>query len=182
MNHGIFAIAWFKTWRVLNVLGFVFTFSITGLWRASSYQDSNLVTADAFLILFFLMYVAVSILNCVRQPPNLKGYVSGSLVFGLPVVAFGLHASMLSHIEYALAWSALTLGAFYLTLGWTLFRTRRENFRLLVEAFAALGAIFASLAIPLAFDATTTAAMWAVEGAGVVWLGVSQQRKLVRAF
>lgn len=182
LNLGVFAVAWFKTWRVLNVLGFLFTFSITGLWRASSYKPDDLVTADAFLILFFLMYVAVSILNCVRQPPNLKGYVSGSLVFGLPVVAFTLHATMISRIEYGLAWSAFALGAFYLLLGWTLFITRRETFRLLVEAFAALGVIFASLAIPLAFDTRTTAAMWAVEGAGLLWLGVRQERKLPRLF
>jgi uncharacterized membrane protein len=182
LNLGVFAIAWFKTWRVLNVLGFVFTFTITGLWRANSYQQADLWTADAFLILFFLMYVAVSILNCVRQPPNLKGYVSGSLVFGLPVVAFTIHATMISRIEYGLAWSAFALGAFYLLLGWTLFLTRRETFRLLVEAFAALGVIFASLAIPLAFDTRTTAAMWAVEGAGLLWLGVRQERKLPRLF
>ena len=182
LNLGVFAVAWFKTWRVLNVLGLLFTFTITGLWRANSYQSQDLWTADAFLILFFLMYVAVSILNCVRQPPNLKGYVSGSLVFGLPVVAFTLHATMISRIEYGLAWSAFGLGAFYLLLGWTLFATRRETFRLLVEAFAALGVIFASLAIPLAFDTRTTAAMWAVEGAGLLWLGVRQERKLPRLF
>jgi len=182
LNLGVFAVAWFRTWRVLNVLGFVFTFSITALWRANSYQDANLFSADAFLILFFLMYVAVSVLNCVRQAPNLKGYVSGSLVFGLPVVAFTLHATMVARIEYGLAWSALALGAFYLLLGWTLYATRRDTFRLLVEAFAALGVIFASLAIPLAFDTRTTAAMWAVEGAGLLWLGVRQERKLPRLF
>jgi uncharacterized membrane protein len=182
LNLGVFAVAWFRTWRVLNVLGFIFTFSITGLWRATSYQAADLVTADAFLILFFLMYVAVSVLNCVRQAPDLKGYLSGSLVFGLPVVAFTLHATMVSRIEYGLAWSALTLGAFYLLLGWALYATRRETLRLLVEAFAALGVIFASLAIPLAFDTRTTAAMWAVEGAGLLWLGVRQGRRLPRAF
>ncbi|MFL6617759.1 MAG: DUF2339 domain-containing protein, partial [Povalibacter sp.] len=178
LNLGVFTVAWFRTWRVLNVLGFLFTFTITGMWRAAGYHPQDLLSADLFLILFFLMYVAVSILNCVRQPPNLKGYLSGSLVFGLPVVAFTLHATMVSRIEFALAWSALVLGSFYLALGWTLWRTRRESFRLLVEAFAALGVIFGSLAIPLAFDTRTTAAMWAVEGAGLVWLGMRQQRKL----
>ena len=182
LNLGVFTVAWFKTWRVLNVLGFLFTFTITGLWRANSYQQHDLWTADAFLILFFLMYVAVSILNCVRQPPNLKGYVSGSLVFGLPVVAFTIHATMIARIEYGLAWSAFALGAFYLLLGWILYATRRPTFRLLVEAFAALGVIFASLAIPLAFDTRTTAAMWAVEGAGLLWLGMRQERKLPRLF
>ena len=118
LNLGVFAIAWFRTWRVLNVLGFVYTFGITALWRVSSYETNDWISADAFLILFFLMYVTVSVLNCVRQPPNLKGYVSGSLVFGLPIVAFALHASLISHIEYGLAWSVLVLGAFYLLLGW----------------------------------------------------------------
>jgi uncharacterized membrane protein len=182
LNLGVFAVAWFRTWRVLNVLGFLFTFTITGLWRVSGYEAADLFSADAFLILFFLMYVGVSILNCVRQPPDLKGYVSGSLVFGLPIVAFALHASMVSRIEYAMAWSAFALGVFYLLLGVVLYRTRRESFRLLVEAFAALGVIFGSLAIPLAFDTRTTAAMWAVEGAGLLWLGVRQERKLARAF
>jgi len=182
LNLGVFTVAWFRTWRVLNVLGFVFTFTISALWRASGYESRDLFTADGFLILFFLQYVAVSILNCVRQPPNLTGYVSGSLVFGLPVVAFTLHATLVSKIEYGLACSAFALGAFYLILGWTLWLTRRQSFRLLVESFAALGVIFASLAIPLAFDTRTTAAMWAVEGAGLLWLGVRQQRKLARAF
>jgi uncharacterized membrane protein len=182
LNLGVFAVAWFRTWRVLNVLGFLFTFTITGLWRATGFETNEIVSADAFLILFFLMYAGVSVLNCVRQPPKLTGYVSGSLVFGLPVVAFTLHATLVWRIEYALAWSALALGAFYLALGWMLFRTRRDTFRLLIESFAALGVIFASLAIPLAFDTRTTAAMWAVEGAGLIWLGLRQQRKLPRVF
>src|SRR5688572_5527588 len=67
LNLGVFAVAWFRTWRVLNVLGFVFTFTITGLWRVSGYEANDLFSADAFLVLFFLMYVGVSILNCVRQ-------------------------------------------------------------------------------------------------------------------
>lgn len=182
LNLGVFAVAWFKTWRVLNVLGFVFTFTITGLWRATGYEAADRSSADLFLILFFVMYVGVSVLNAVRQPPNLKGYLSGSLVFGLPVVAFTLHATLVARIEYALAWSAFALGAFYLALGLALWRTGRQTFRLLVESFAALGVIFASLAIPLAFDTRTTAAMWAVEGAGLLWLGVRQQRKLARVF
>ena len=128
LNLGVFAVAWFKTWRVLNVLGFLFTFTITGLWRANVVpRATTWSTADGFLILFFLMYVAVSILNCVRQPPNLKGYVSGSLVFGLPVVAFTLHATMISRIEYGLAWSAFALGAFYLLLGWSSVRHASRN-------------------------------------------------------
>jgi len=182
LNLGIFAVAWFRAWRWLNLVGFVFTFAITGLWRATAYQPAELASADFFLLLFGLLYVAVSVLFALRQPPQLKGYVSGTLVFGLPVVVATLHATLVREIAYAMAWSALGFGLFYLLLAWTLWRTRRDTLRLLAEAFAALGVIFASLAVPLAFDERAMALMWAVEGAGLLWLGVRQDRPLARAF
>jgi uncharacterized membrane protein len=182
LNLGVFTVAWFRAWRVLNLVGFAFTFTITGAWRAFSYTPADLASADFFLLLFFVMYVGISILFALRQKPELRGYVSGSLVFGLPVVVFTIQATLLSKVEYGLAFSALGFGVFYLLLSFALFRPRHPNLGLLAEAFAALGVIFGSLAVPLAFDHQTTAAMWAVEGAGLLWLGVRQDRKLARAF
>jgi uncharacterized membrane protein len=182
LNLGVFTVAWFRAWRVLNLVGFVFTFTITGAWRALSYTPDELASADFFLLLFFVMYVGISVLFALRQKPELKGYVSGSLVFGLPVVVFTLQASLLKQVEYGLAFSALGFGVFYLALAFALWRSRHENLGLLAEAFAALGVIFGSLAIPLAFDHQVTAAMWAVEGAGLLWIGVRQDRRLARAF
>jgi uncharacterized membrane protein len=37
------------------------------------------------------------------------------------------------------------------------------------------------LAIPLALDGRWTAAAWALEGAGIVWVGVRQDKILARA-
>lgn len=182
LNLGVIAVAWFRAWRVLNLLGFVFTFGVTSAFRGLAYSTADRLSTDLFLLLFFLMYVAVSVLFSWRQKPDLKGYVSGSLVFGLPVVVFTLHGTLVAEIPFALAWSALGFGAFYLLGAALLWRGGRDGFRLLAEAFAALGIIFASLAIPLAFDRQTTAAMWAIEGAGLLWLGLRQSRRLARAF
>ncbi len=182
LNLGLFAIAWFRAWRVLNLIGFLFTFGVAGAFRASSYTAADRLSTDVFLLLFFVMYIAISVLFSLRQPPKLKGYVSGSLVFGLPVAAFTLHASLVSSLSFGLAWSALGFGVFYLVLASLLLLLRNPNLRLLSEAFAALGVVFASLAVPLAFDERTTAAMWAVEGAGLLWIGMRQDRKLARAF
>jgi uncharacterized membrane protein len=41
--------------------------------------------------------------------------------------------------------------------------------------------VFATLAIPLALDGRWTAAAWALEGAGILWVGVRQKRLLARA-
>ena len=49
-------------------------------------------------------------------------------------------------------------------------------------AFLAFGIVFATLAIPLAFDGRWTAAAWGVEGAALVWAGLRQDRQLARGF
>jgi uncharacterized membrane protein len=182
LNAGIVGIAWFKAWRPLNALGFLFTFVIGTIWGALRYRTELFATTEPFLILFFLYYVALAVLFASRQPPQLKGYVDGSLVFGTPIVAFAMQSAMLRDRPYALAISALLVSALYLTLAWTLHRRRGENYRLLVEAFMALGIVFLTLAVPLALDGRWTAATWALEGAALVWAGCRQHRKLPRIF
>ncbi|MBK8740810.1 MAG: DUF2339 domain-containing protein, partial [Betaproteobacteria bacterium] len=182
LNAGIFAIAWHKAWRILNVLGFVFTAGIGILWGQRSYRPELFASTEAFLILFVVMYVAIAVLFALRQAPNLKHYVDGTIVFGTPILGFGLQAGIIRHIEYGMAFSALALGLGYLALATLLYARRRETMRLLVESFFALALIFGTLAIPLALDARWTSAAWAVEGAAVLWAGIRQHRLLARFF
>jgi len=182
LNAGIVAVAWMKAWRVLNVLGFVFTFVIGWAWGAKAYRPELFASTEPFLVLFFAMYLAIPVLFARRRAVELKDYVDGTLVFGVPVVAFGLQAAVVSHIEYGAAWSALALAVVYLALAWTLIRRAGANLRLLVESYVALSLAFATLAIPLAFDGRLTSAVWALEGAAVVWVGARQGRLLARCF
>jgi uncharacterized membrane protein len=182
LNGGILAIAWFKAWRPLNVAGFLFTFVIGTAWGGLSYQPALFASTEPFLILFFLFYVAIAVLFASRQAPQLRGYVDGTLVFGTPIVAFGLQSGMLHDRRFALAYSALAVSALYLILATLVHRRRQEAQRLLVEAFMALGVLFLTLAVPLALDGRWSAATWAFEGAALVWIGCRQERRLPRAF
>ena len=180
LNAGIFLIAWFRAWRPLNVVGFVFTFAIATAWGVLRYRSDLFASTEPFLILFFLFYLAIAVLYAFRQAPDLKGYVDGTLIFGTPVFAFGLQSGLLHDRRYALAFSALALSALYITLAWVLLRKRRDTLRLLVESLLALGVAFLTLAIPLALDGHWSAASWALEGAALVWIGCRQDRKLPR--
>ncbi|MBI6567700.1 DUF2339 domain-containing protein [Pseudomonas synxantha] len=198
LNAGILAIAWFKAWRPLNLIGFVGTFGIGFAWGMRSYTPDMLWSTEPFLIVFFLMYLAVGLLFARRKLQELgdapegdsrgallrwsaaKGdYVDGSLLFGPPLVGFGLQFALVQHLEFAAAFSALALGILYMALARWLSGGRAL---LLAQTCLALGVIFASLAIPLGLDARWTTAAWAVEGAGIFWLGLRQQRLLARAF
>ncbi len=177
LNAGILAVAWFKAWRPLNIAGFVFTFAIGTAWGVLKYRPDAFPSTEPFLILFFLFYLGIAILFTYRQPPNLLGYVDGTLVFGTPAVVFALQSSMLHH--QALAYSAVAMSAVYLACAWIV-RRRREPQPLLSEAFIAICVVFLTLAVPIALDARWSAAAWALEGAALVWVGCRQDRVLPR--
>jgi uncharacterized membrane protein len=181
LNAGIFAIAWFKAWRPLNLLGFVFTFGIAAAWGAKAYQPELFSTTEPFLLLFFLMYVGISLLYAARREIALRHYVDGTLVFGTPLVATLLQGALVHNIEFGMAWSAVALSAFYLCVA-TWLRSRRARLGLLFDAMLALAVIFATLAVPLAFTGPTTSAVWAVEGAAIVWVSQRQRRLVALLF
>ena len=174
LNAGIFAIAWFKAWRALNLLGFSFTFVIGSIWGATAYAPEHFASTEAFLVLFLLMYVGISLLYALRRECVVQHYVDGTLVFGTPIAA---KAAMVKSMPFGLAWSAVALSAFYLLVAAGLMRWR-QRLGLLFDAMLALGAIFATLALPFAFSGQTTGAAWAIEGAALVWMSVRQRRLL----
>lgn len=182
LNLGIVGIAWHKAWRELNLIGFIFTFVIASIWGGRYYQPRYFTSTEPFLILFFLYYVAVSVLYALRQPLNLRGFVDGALVFGVPLVAFGLQSGLVRNFEYGLAISALGLGLFYIILAAVLRRRRIDGLQMVIDSFLAFGIVFGSLAIPLALDGRWTSAAWAIEGSAILWIGIRQHRLLQRLF
>ncbi|HFN5827256.1 TPA: DUF2339 domain-containing protein [Escherichia coli] len=96
---------------------------------------------------------------------------------GNPLVGFGMQYAITRHMEYGPALSALGYGGFYLALAWLALRRYPSLGRPLVLAALALGGAFTTLAIPLALSARWTAMAWALEGLGILWLGVQQQQR-----
>ncbi|HEX6828023.1 MAG TPA: DUF2339 domain-containing protein, partial [Burkholderiales bacterium] len=182
INAGILAIAWHRAWRELNLAGWAFTFAIGALWGWQYYQPQHFATTEPFLVLFFLFYVAIAVLFASRQPGDLRGLVDGTLVFGTPLVAFALQSWLTRDMEFGAAISAAAAGGFYILLARWLWGREGNPYRLLVEAFLALGVVFLTLAIPLALDGRWTAATWALEGAGIFWVGLRQNRLPARLF
>ncbi len=176
LNLGIFAIAWHKPWRALNLLGFFFTYAIGTAWGVLRYDPEHLSTTQPFLLLTFVIYLVIPILYARRQESSGRDIVDGTLVFGNPLFAFGLQAALLDGERLPLAFSALALAALYVVLAWRLL----QRHRVLGESFAVLAVGFATLAVPLALSARVTASTFALEGAALVWLGLRQHRLLPR--
>jgi uncharacterized membrane protein len=206
LNAGIFAIAWFKAWRPLNLIGFIGTFGIGCAWGLKSYTSELFWSTEPFLVLFFLMYLAIGLLFArrklqehstgpdddsreamLRWSATQSHYVDGSLLFGTPIAGFGLQYAIVQHFEFGPAFSALVMGLLYMGIARVLAGRASaaggaDRALLLVETCLALGVVFATLAVPLGLSAQWTTVAWAVEGAAVFWLGMRQNRMLARVF
>nr|WP_298132235.1 DUF2339 domain-containing protein [uncultured Pseudoxanthomonas sp.] len=181
LNAAIVGIAWYKSWRVLNLLGFVFTFGIGTAWGLFDYAPEKYASTQPFLALFFVFYLLIPLLFARRQPASRRDFIDGCLVFGMPLVAFSLQAGLMQGGSFEdsrlpLAFCALGLGVLYAALSWTL--RRRANYDVLAQSYALLAVGFATLSVPLALSAQATACVFALEGAALAWLGLRQSRLL----
>jgi uncharacterized membrane protein len=184
LDLGIAAVAWFKTWRLLNVVGFLFTFGVATAWGLLSYGSDQYASSQGFLVAYFLLFNLVLMLPARRlasaPAPQGDRWVNGSLLFGLPTISFVLQHGLVRHWPYGTALSALGLAAFY--VGMAARMKRHPQLAVTFDGTLAIATLFLTLVIPFALDARSTGGAWALEGAGLLWLGLRQQRRLPRAF
>ncbi len=201
LDAGILAMAWFKAWRPLNLVGAVATFTLAGAWAHEHYVPADYAGVQAFLAAFFLMFTLTGVLFARRAlaagdaPPverplaeraldalHLVGRVDSTLTFGVPLAAFSLQYLLVRDWTWGPAWAAAAFALFHILLGGALMRGARPRYALLGEAHVIVGTIFGTLAIPLALQGAWTGATWAIEAAGMYWLGARQRRAYARAF
>lgn len=171
LNLALAFIAWHKHWRELNLLGFAFTFVIGVLWGVNQYQPALLASTEPFLLLFFALYLMIS----VRFPlqSQHKPWLDNSLLFGTPLAFTGLQYLLLWDQPSWLAVSCLLSGLLYAGL-FVLLRQRAPT--LLKEALLGIALVLLSMSIPLALPGDWTAISWALEGALLLRFALLQQR------
>ena len=176
LNGFILGVAWFRDWRQLTATGFLFTFLVGLAWAWSSYRPENYLSTQIFLILFFLLYSAAPVAFALRRAPGRNAWSEGLLLFGTPIAGIVLQTPLVDDFEYGAAWSAFLAGLYYFGL-WRSVADRREaEFEILRTAQFGLGAGLVTLAVPLAFGAEATVAIWSVEGAASLWLALRLER------
>jgi uncharacterized membrane protein len=188
LDLGIAAVAWHKTWRALNLVGFFFSYGVGAAWGLTRYRSEQFLSSECFLVACFFVFNAILLMPARRAGAadaagvgwRADAWVNGSLLFGVPTASFLLQQGLVRDLPYGSAFSALALAGFYLLLAWAL--RARPRLAVTFEASLAIALVFLTLVIPLALDARGTAGAWALEAAGVVWLGCRQQRRLARCF
>lgn len=184
LNVGIFIVAWLKPWRELNLMGFVFTYVIGSIWGGLKYQAEHFATTEPFVVLFFAFYLLIPLRYCQRQAQGdsrYAGKVDAALLFGTPMVTLGLQVGMLYQYSTRLALACLLMGVVYAVLALLLYRKVKQGksvYETLQKAYTGLAAGLMTLSVPIGLSAQATTTIFAVEGAGALWLGLRERRWL----
>lgn len=179
LSLGILGIAHFKQWRLLNYLGFVFTYLVFfGSLRV--YQRSDFPIAITFLALFFVVHSLLVFIYNVRRA--VKSTV-------LEVVHLVLNAGLFSASAYGLIRDAvgrpypaimtLALAVFFAGQVIIFLKYQRVDRRLLL-ALISLAGLFATLTLPLAVEKESLTICLSLLALMFLWLGSRLESHFIR--
>ncbi|SUB83649.1 Predicted membrane protein [Pragia fontium] len=179
ISSGILVIAVWQSWRVLNLLGFVFTFGVATIWGMEYYRPEYYLSCQLFLLANLILFSLLAELFAVKNRIQQHMAIDGTLLFGPPLIGFAMQYAITSHWAFGPAFSALGFGLIYLVITWGTLRRFPLDGKRIATGYLALGGCFVTLAIPLALSAQWTALAWSLEGLGILWFGLLQnQRRL----
>ncbi|MAI07872.1 MAG: hypothetical protein CMF61_02840 [Magnetococcales bacterium] len=168
LNLVILGTAYVKSWRLLNILGFISTFVLWPQW----YAPENMTAMQAMLLTFFLIYLAITILYAQKEIKHNDGYVDSIITFALPFAVMGFEYETLKGVEFGYAFATGFIALLYALTA--LLLKPLQNLKTMKRSVIALSGIFATFTIPLVFDPQETSTLWALEGAVAIWLGLRQ--------
>lgn len=180
LNVFIIAVDWFKSWRMLNIAGFIFTLAVGMAWAIDGYRDEHYLVTQIFLAVFLAVYSAMPAVTALLRAPGLAGWRDGLLLFGTPLIGIFLQARLLADIQYGLAWSSLIASLWYFALWSLMSRQAEPDTRLVERSYLGIAIALLTVSVPMAFDMQVTSAFWAIEGAALLWFGVRTQRLLAQ--
>ena len=170
LDLGVLTLAYFKNWRVLNLLAFFLTQLIFVGWNLNFYNSTKLWRTEFWLTIFFLLFAVMSFLYNIthQQKTTFRDLSLITLNGGCYFLwTYGLLESRYS--DY-LGFYAVLMAAVYVALGSVAYR-RAQTDSYLFLVFLGLGLTCLTVAIPIQLKQNWITVGWSVEAAVLTWVG-----------
>jgi hypothetical protein len=180
LSLGIFFIGHKKQWRLLNYLGFLFTYALF-LMSLVNYDKSNFKITFLFITLYFLVYSSLVYLY------NLQTKTKSTV---LEVSQLILNAGVFTAVGYLLINdmfgrpypALLTIGlAVYYIFHFYLFVTKKYKDKNLAISFLALTSFFVVFSVPLILEKESLTIVWSLQALLFIWLGIRLQSSFLKS-
>lgn len=172
LNIGLLVLAYYKKWKIINYIAFFFTLFIYGGWLTnllSSDKPIPTINGLIFASIFYLLFVAMQIINNIREGNKFKE-ADFSMLLLINVAYYTAGMLLLSPYENG-QWKGLFtagLGLVNLIMAWVFYKQNRldKNFVLLLIG---LTLSFISLAAPVQLKGNYITLFWAAEMVLLFW-------------
>jgi len=183
LNAGLLAIAYRKSWRLLNLLAFLFTVILFGGWMGTLPYPSPMATYRnglLFATLFYLLFLAINVAHNVKQQ---KPFIASDfgIILATTALYFGAGLGLIYSMNqtYYIGLFSGALGAFNLLLCFLLFRNKNVDKNVLYLLIG-ITITFISLTIPLQLNGHYITLFWASEAVLLYWLYQKSKISLTR--
>ena len=179
LDFGVLSLAYFKNWRGLSLLSFLFTHLVSLAWSLSFYDESKLWQTEGFLTLFFLIFVVTSLLYSFTHKQKTTFW--DLWLIAANGVLYFLWTYTLFEAQYfhSLGLFTICLAIFYLGIGSSLLRRSSTDSNLSLVLFG-LSLTFLTLTIPIQLEKNWISMGWAFEALALCWVGFRFDNRHIR--
>ena len=179
LNVGLLVIAYFKSWRILNILAFGLTVIVLG-GIIYTVPDKDAKTVFVYISILYLVFFFTNIANNIKENKAFVGsdftilLVNTALYFGA-----GLYLLTVMHDEQYRGLFCAAIGGLNLLLSFILFRSKKADINILYLLIG-ITLTFLSLTAPIQLHGHFITLFWAAESALLYWLYTKSDIKLMR--
>ncbi|TDH20866.1 DUF2339 domain-containing protein [Segetibacter sp. 3557_3] len=182
LNAGLLVMAYFKAWRLLNLLAFIFTLLLFWGWLANlADATTSNVYRNAFLFatIFYLFYFVINIAHNVREHKKFIASDFGIILSNTCVYfSAGLYCLYQMHAAGYKGLFSIALAIFNLAVTYAFFKNRKIDTNLLYLLIG-ITLTFLSLTAPLQLEGNFITLFWAAESVLLLWLFQKSKIRIV---
>ncbi len=183
LNSGLLVMAYFKSWRLLNLLSFIFTALLFGSWLIFLKYDEPAITYTngfIFATIFYLLFFAINIAHNIKEQKKFIASDFGILLACTSLYfATGLYClTKMGAQNYRGLFSA-TMGIFNLVVSYLLLRKQKADTNILYLLIS-ITLTFISITAPIQLHGNYITIFWASEAVLLYWLFIKSKISIIQ--
>jgi uncharacterized membrane protein len=179
LGAAVLGLAWVRAWRWLLPLQFGATLVFFCGWYSDFYDRTELGTTILYATIFFLLFAAIPVVRSWREGEPSEPEI-GIVVINAAAYLIALHEMLWPQYRWSLTIAVLALAAAHAVAERLLPAGSQAQTRVARILYGGLALTFATLAIPIRCDGKWITLAWAVEGAVLIWSGLSIKFPIMR--
>lgn len=185
LNIGMLILAYYKKWSIVNIVCYIFTIILYGSWLqfdvvSSKGKPAPYAGALIFATLFYLVFLAMNIINNIKEKTNFNAMEIGILLSNT-FLYYGAGMFILNHVgdgDYRGLFTA-AMGVINLVFAYALYKHEKVD-RNLIYLLIGLVLTFVTLAAPVQLNGNYITLFWAAESVLLLWLSQKSGITLIR--